>query len=438
MKTNKKILSRNIVWLSGLMTGLSSSVIAADQLSLSAGAGLELHDNAAHLESDEKSDLNRFINADIGYQKTDGNVRADIGYRAERSDFLRDYDEDNTAVNGHGMLKWLIAPRLLDASLSHQISETQSNRRELDVASNRERRSITTAAINGYLHLSAVDSIILTPRFSDIGFEDSTDSDSQRSSMTVAWQHELSQVSSLSLNANYDHVTFDESINDYDSPSVMLLFKAALSRLSYQIGLGATRFERDEGEDFNGSTAQLAIDYVSPEGTQWGGSYLHQLTDSSVGLSTFDFSLNNSSSTDFNSGDSNFEEFDVIKIDRVEAYWKQRLNASNQINADIGYRKEDYKETPQDQDVGYVQLGYLYTINSLWSAGLDARYERTKFVDEPTQKYDTTRVRLNATYRVSRPLEIRFSIGQDKRDADESSDSYTDNVALIGMNYRFF
>lgn len=426
-------MSRNIVWLSGLMTGLSSPLFAADQLSLNAGGGLELHDNAAHLDTDEKSDLRRFINADIGYHKTDGNIRADIGYRAERSDFLRDYDEDNTALDGRGTLKWLIAPRLLDASLSHQISQTQSNRRELDVASNRERRSITTAAINGYLHLSAVDSIVLSPRFSDVSFEDSTDSDSQRSSMTVAWQHELSQVSSLSLNANYDHVTFDESINDYDSPSVMLLFKAALSRLSYQIGLGGTRFDRDEGEDFDGSTAQLAVDYVSPEGTEWGGSYLHQLTDSAVGLSSFEFSLN-----DFDSGDSNFDQFDVIKIDRVEAYWKQRLNASNQINADIGYRKEDYKETPQDQNVGYLQLGYTYTINSLWSAGFDGRYERTKFVDEPTQKYNTTHLRLNATYRVTRPLEIRFSIGQDKRDADESSNSYTDNIALIGMNYRFF
>jgi predicted porin len=85
-----------------------------------------------------------------------------------------------------------------------------------------------------------------------------------------------------------------------------------------------------------------------------------------------------------------------------------------------------------------VQLGYLYTINSSWSAGIDARYERTKFVDEPTEKYNTTRVRLNATYRVSRPLEIRFSVGQDKRDADEPSDSYTDNIALVGVNYRFF
>ena len=433
MKTNKKILSRNIVWLSGLMTGLGSSVFAADQLSLSAGGGLELHDNAAHLDTDEKSDLRRFVNTDIGYQKTDGQIRADIGYRAERSDYLRDYDEDNTAIDGRGMVQWLIAPRLLDASLSHQISQSQRDRRELDVASNRERRSITTAAINGYLHLSPVDSIILSPRFSDVSFEDSTDSDSQRSSMTVAWQHELSQISSLSLNANYDHVTFDESTNDYDSPSVMLLFKSALSRLSYQIGLGRTRFDRDEGKDFSGSTAQLAVDYVSPEGIEWGGSYLHQLTDSSVGLSSFEFSLN-----DFDSGDSNFEQFDVIKIDRAEAYWKQRLNASNQLNANISYRKEDYKETPQDQNVGSVQLGYLYTINSSWSAGIDARYERTKFVDEPTQKYDTTRVRLNATYRVSRPLEIRFSVGQDKRDADEPSDSYTDNIALVGVNYRFF
>lgn len=415
------------------ISGLTQPALAVSDFTLSAGAGLEAHDNAGLTSTNEESDTRRFINTDIGYKKPDGDVTVDLGYSAEYGDYLHNVQSDQTEINGQSALKWQIAPRRFDAVLYHQISQQLTDRRGANVSSNREERSIITAGLDGYLHLSGVDSLALSPRFTDVHFQDSTNSDSKRSSVIGVWDHKTSQTSALDLAATYDHVTFDDSQNDYDSPGVLLSYSAALSHLSYSLGLGANRINRNAAEDVNGSLIKANIEYKGKEGRDWGASYIHQLTDTSIGLSASELTLNN-----FKSNDSNSNQFDIIEEDKVDAYWHDRVSPTSMFSLGAGYLKQDYKDTPRDQDVGYVQAGYQYTINSRWSTGVDGRYERTKFLDDPKEKYDTTRLYLNLTYHPLRPLEIVLSVGQDKRNADTPTLDYTDKVALLGFKYRFF
>lgn len=415
------------------LSGIACPVLATSDLSLSVGAGLESHDNAALSSTDEQSDTKRLINTDIGYKKADGVLNIDMGYSAEYGDYQKDVEGDQTAINGSTSLKWLIAPRQLDAIFNHQISQQLTDRRGLDVKSNREERSVTTAGLDGFVHFSSVDSIVLSPRFTDVRFSESNNSDSQRAAMMTTWDHKISSVSALDLSVNYDHVTFDDSLNDYNLSGAMLSFKTTLSRLSYELGLGANRISRDSGEDVNGSRVNALVDYHGGEGRDWGVSYIHLLTDTSIGMSGVELTSNN-----FSANDSNSNQFDIITEDKLDAYWRDKVSASSQFSLGGGYQKEDYKDTPRDQSVAYGEAGYQYTINSRWSTGIDGRYEHTKFLDDPTDEYNTTRVYLNVTYHPLRPLAIRFAIGQDKRDADTSSNSYTDKVFVVGFQYRVF
>lgn len=414
------------------LSGLAYPVLATSELSLSVGAGLEAHDNTALSNTDEESDTKRLINTAIGYTKTDGAVNVDMGYSAEYGDYQHDVQGDETAISGSTALNWLIAPRQLHAIFNHQISQQLTDRRGLNVESNREQRSVITTGLDGFLHFSAVDSLVLSPRFTDIRFSESDQSDSERAALTTAWNHQISSVSALDLSANYDDVTFDDSVNDYNLSGAMLSFKTTLSRLSYELGLGANRISRDTGDDVDGSRINAFVGYHGDEGHDWGASYIHQLTDTSIGLSGVELR-----SSDFSANDSNSNQFDIITEDKFDVYWRDRVSASSQLSFGAGYQKQDYEDTPRDQSVANVRAGYQYSINSRWSVGVEAGFDHTEFLDEPEEEYDTTRVYLNATYRPSRPLQIRLAIGQDKRDADTDALSYTDNVAMLGLRYQF-
>ncbi len=439
MKNNKHPVKNNIrVSLSTALAGVLAGTVcypasAASDFNFSAGAGFESHDNAALVAHDEESDNKRTVSAELGYTKDDGALDADIGYQLMYSDYVHDTQDDENSINGSTSLKWQIAPRRLEAVAYHQIAQHMTDRRGAEVESNREERSIITGGFNGYLHFSPVDSLILAPRFSDVRFEESDGSDSQRAAVALIWDHRISSVSKLALSAGYDDAKFDEEGNDYTSPSLMLSFQTTLSRLSYQIGLGAKRIERDEGEDVNGSTATIAVDYNGDDGQSWGGSYVRQLTDTSVGLSGMELQLDN-----FTSNDSNFDEFDIIEENKMDAYWQGRFSASSQFSLSIGYRKQDYKNTPRDQNIAHAGGSFQYIVNSRWSVRLDSLFERTEFIEESELEYDTIRTFLSAIYHPTRPLEIRASIGQDKRSADPSASSYTDNVVSIGFSYSIF
>ncbi len=198
------------VVLGMFLSGLAYPVLATSELSLSAGVGLEAHDNAGLTNTNEQSDTKRLINTDIGYQKTDGAVTVNMGYSAEYGDYQHNTQSDETIINGTTALKWVIAPSQLDAIFDHQISQQLTNSRGRDVANNRDERSVITTGLDGFLHFSAVDSLVLSPRFTDVSFRDSNDSDSERGALTTTWDHQISSVSALDLSLNYDHVTFDQ------------------------------------------------------------------------------------------------------------------------------------------------------------------------------------------------------------------------------------
>jgi hypothetical protein len=179
---------------------------------------------------------------------------------------------------------------------------------------------------------------------------------------------------------------------------------------------------------------KVGMDYKGEEGFSGGGLFVHQLTDSSIGLSSLELSNNN-----FQSNDSNFKQPDTIEKDQFDIYLDEQINVVSKLHFGAGYLKENYKETPQDQKVTYAQLGYQYSLNSFWSIGADARFERTNFLDDPNNlRYNITRVDLALTYKPVRHLDVQFSVGRDKRDANETNFSYTDKYVTVGVHYKFF
>jgi hypothetical protein len=407
--------------------------MALDQVSLVGGAALELHDNAP-LIKEEESDLVRVVSAEVGYQRTEEAVVADVDYSLQRRDYLHDTQGDQNTINGNTALTWHIQPRRLDAVFYHQVAQQITNRTGPDVTSNQEERSILTAGFDGFLHFSPVDALVLRPRFSDIQFEESDDSNSQRASLAATWTHVLNSLSGLDLTGNYDRVTFDDSSEDYDGQGLMLGYHSALSRLNYQVGVGYNKIDRDEGKDFSGSSVNMGLDYKGESGFSGGATFIRQLTDSSIGLSGFELSNRN-----FNSNDSNFDEPDTILKNQFDMYVDQRFSAASAVHLGIGYLKEDYKETLQDQNSAYIQLGYSYTLNTFWSVAADVHYERSKFLDDPNDlRYNTTRSTLTVTYKPLRALDVSLGVGQEKRTANVAATEYTDNFAILGAKYRFF
>ena len=415
-----------------LMMGVSAAH-AASELNVTGGARVEYHDNLSRVSDNEDSDVDRIALLDVGYLYDENAVHLDLNYQGEYHDYLHDREEDETALNGRTDLVWQLLPRTLDFVFSHQISQELSDRQGLNVSNNRELRSVTTTGIDWITNFSAVDSVVVSPRFADVRFEESDDSDSQRGSLGAAWQHRLSQVSQLSLAGNYADVKFDDGSHDYTASSLTLGFSTKLSRLSYEVAVGANEFDRDVGDKVDGFMARASLQYDS-DATVWTGALVHELTDSSVGLSGEELIID-----DFVADDGNFDEVDIVERSQLDLGVQHRFNAAHSAGVGIGARDDDYEDTLRDERSYFVSANYLYTLNSYWSLGVDLRVAKTKFLDDPQDlEYDETLYSAKIDYRYSQALTAQFALIREDRDASDSNLSYTDNIAMFSVNYRFF
>ncbi|MFT3929920.1 MAG: hypothetical protein QM709_06445 [Spongiibacteraceae bacterium] len=418
---------------SALTTITAMPLWAAQPVRVDVGAGMEFHSNAALVSEDEESDLVRVARAGIAWADPVGPLSGDINYRADRRDFADDVDEDETAINGNAMLKWDVAPRLLDVIVQHQISRTQTDLSTTNTAGNRERRSVLTGGLDGFLHLSSVDSLIISPRYTEVSFSESTQSDSKRSTGDVIWQHQLDALSKLSVQGGVGRVRFDDSQQDYDSNSAQVAYQTALSRLSYSVSAGVSKFKRDNASDVSGNSLHLSADYRG-QGFNVGGNFVRELTDSSIGLSQNTFTIDN-----FTANDSNFNQVDILQREQLDLYWRQELSAASTLSFSVGGTRDHYKETPRDQDVYYGQIDYRYTVNSFWSLGLLGRAERTRFLDDPQDlEYKSTTYTASVRYRFNPHADAQLSLSRQDRNANLDDRDYTDNVAMIDFTYRFY
>ena len=422
-----------IVMFSTLVAIIQTS-FAEDQFKVDVGASLVAHSNAALQDANKRSDMERIGRADVSYLRSDdGFLKTNIDYAAARRDFLHNAQQDQTSIDGHADLLMHVIPRRLDAVLSHQISQSQTNSLTVNTTNNQERRSIVTAGLDGYAHLSPVDALVLSPRLTDVNFQKSSQSDSRRSLLTLGWQHELSRVSTTALNLTYGKVDFDNSSNDYKSKGIEALYKSRLSRLSYQIGGGFNRVDRDHGRSVDGSSARFAADYAG-DGYSAGGSLVRELTDTSIGLSGLESSVSN-----FSAKDSNFDLPDILLSTRLDVYFRRQFEAATQLSMLVGARRDNYDVTPRDQRSYYVQLGYQYSINRYWAAGANVRFEDVRLLNDINHlHYRETTPEVFVTYRWSQRLDMRMALARQQRHANVAQNVYTDNLATVSANYRFY
>ena len=215
----------------------------------------------------------------------------------------------------------------------------------------------------------------------------------------------------------------------------MLSYSTQLAHLTYTVGGGYNKIERDDAsfDDANGYTAKIAVDYIET-GYSWGGSVVRQLTDSAIGLSGFEMSIAN-----FSASDGNVDEFDIVESTQADLHGSRQVGTSSQINGSVGYVLQDYEETPRDEKTYFAQLGYHYTINTRWSVGLDARYEDSQFTDDPNDLRQKDKI-INATlnHQYSERLTSSVVVGRKERDANVSGREYIDNYVMLNASFRFY
>ena len=432
-----------------LMMGLTSAANALE-LDLGLGARAEYHSNILRTEHDVQSDVERALIVEPGLKQLTGPLTADMQYRATYLDYLHNVETDTTQVEGRSNIQWAMLPERFNWIINHQLTDRLTDTRLPDIAQNRERRSVLTGGFDWILALGKVDSVVVKPRYVDVSFQGGTGADSKREQAELIWDHALSAVSRLQTGADYADVKFDNSADNYKYKALLISYLTELSHLSYRIGGGYNRIERDNGDNFDGYTVRVGADYHADLLT-FGGSIVRQLTDTSIGLSSVELQMPN-----FESSDSNYGQPSIVERTQAEIHADKQLGASSHLGGGLNYSDEDYQppEVRHEKRRGAL-LGYDYAVNSRWSMRLASSYTLTDSDDGgTTTRYRDLETDATLRYAMSQAVDVNFKLANYRRRVDGNGsvvvigggnvpgtpvaiENYTDNFAAIEIMARF-
>jgi predicted porin len=407
------------------------------------GVGVEQSDNALKTNTRERSDTKEYLDLDLGYLRDSDYLSADAQYRAEIANYRNDTTEDASVLTGQSKLAWKLLPGRMQIDVSHDRSEQIRDSRNADIRNNRQLRDIVSAGPTFMARLSPVDQIVLDGRYSQVSYDrgDETavagtnQSDSERTSGGLSWQHQLRKTDLLSASYQYSEVTFDEFTEELTYHQLYGTYAVKLRNSGYTVSLGVNRSERESsGDDSDGFYAQIGWNLQSGE-HRFGVTAINQLTDSGVGLGG-----NGLIGANFSPNDSNFDVVDVVERTSLNLdYGFSGLCERCDVGLRLGYDEQDFDEQPRDQKTtgGSLTLGYKLTPTLKLS--LRGDYSEIEFLQDAgggrTDKRENYGLTLD--WMLSRSLTMRAWITDEQRKSDAALQGYEELFGGVSVSYRF-
>ena len=410
--------------------------VVADSLKVAVYAELESDDNIRKENTNEKSDLKQTVGVDVGLDYQSRAITLGMQYGLTHEEYQQNSYDGKTRLEGFLSAMFSSNPERYSWVFQHQQTIANISSLGANTSDNTEQRSTFTTGPNINLNLSPVDVLTASARYIDTSFDQSGGNDSQRNQAQLSLQHRLNQFNSVGLNASYTDVEAEQRDDGYKQQQLGLTYNSQLKYGQYSLEVGGSKLERNAAnvKDVNGAYGNISYS-ASSAGQSFGASFNHDITDSSIGLS-----LDVDPASDFQSGDTNFNDFDVVTRDRYQLYYT-RTNVDGRINASLtlAHDEEDYEILLQDQKSSSVDVGFNYKLGENLSTFLNVGYEQTEFIDLPQLGEDTQQqITIGLNHSIRNEWRLSYAFHYDERqNNDVATREYTSMGGSFRVNYQF-
>ncbi len=415
------LLSKAFVLL--LAPAFSTATYAID-FGVQVGATYATSDNVNLLTAgNEQSDHVRQLQVNARLDHDSPLYFMDLDYSLIGLDYKDDFQRDNNNISGRGLITWVPIPRRFEWEFMHLRTENTADNRLAPTNNNDETRNVFSTGPNIILALGTADDLVFKPRYTDIDFERSVQSNSERVGGSIEWVRELSGVSQFAIRAGHEEVDYE--IGSEQSFSVLVAeYTANLRAGNYQIRLGYGEAETLTGEDVSGPIGRISASYVL-NGSPLILLYERLFTDTSLG--SFETTLLSDNRYALGSGGAqNFNQIDVLLTENSSiGYSFLNVCSRCELVLSAALNKLDYEIQAIDQDALSFNIGFNYAFTSDFTMGLGAQYLERDFLNTaPLRKDDEYTYGVNFTYAWLRNLQLGFSAGQQERESNVPGNDY--------------
>lgn len=422
--------SGKIRWVVSIGTGFllaATGPAMAATSSLSGGIDNRFTDNARRTSSDEQSDLETRVNLNVGYQSDPGEctsaVNMGLGYGYWHDDAFDSEINTNGTLQGECELAQGLVWQASDT-----LSQVTRDNRQAQTPDNQTRRNVFRTGPRYTLRLTQVDELQFSAAYENTQFEEPEEPDSERVTGSSAYNHSFSDTLQGGLTASAERTELDTG-QELDRESAAVTFNKTWATTRVSGSLGQNRLEsRFGGQEVSsdGLTGTFNLTREINPTSEFTLNANRRLTDqtSTVGIQFGDFNFN-------------LTESAAVEITVVRAGYNARYSNGSSFGAEIFGSRSDYIQTGEREERSGFDLRYSRSVTELLSWFTDFGYQHQSFEDESAED-DLVQLSAGLDYQLSERMDVRSSIGHQRKTSDVATREYDENWIVVSLNYRFF
>jgi hypothetical protein len=391
--------------------------------------GVAETDNVQLLPSGGSTDTTPFQELEFTWHDKRPLFDADIDADLEHVSYIPHYYDDEVIGNFLGQGRVNLLPQLLTWSMSDNFGQGRLNPLAPITPANRENINYFTTGPKLSLPLGPELKLEVTGQYGRVDYQDSP-LDSNRLTGRVAFVHDFSLLSSISLDVVDERVDFEQDLldADYSSQEVFVRYDTGGSRTKLGVDLGYSRIQ-ETGVNTGSYLARISLSRELSAASIIGLSAGHNYSD---GASSF-LQVQTIGGATLNT-QSVVQSEAPFSSDYATLAWNfQYSRTSWGINASY-YQDRYTTDAELNNDLGTIQARISRQISPVIELALTENVTRQSFASEGVNATETN-TGLQLTWHAGRNLSVMFAYFLVKSTADISTDSYTENGLWLSVGY---
>lgn len=340
-------------------------------------------------------------------------------------------------------LNWVVAPQWLTFAVTENSGVEPVDPLANNAPTNMQQTNVFAAGPSLLLHFSDALRGQVDLRYINTTASETKYFDSQRGMGAFRLVRELNATDQLSLNAETEHVDFQQANQvpgqftpDYDSYNLYGRYQSKLAHVQIDASLGWSRYDFGQGiPDQSGSLAQARINWNFTSQSAFGIGVARQFTDASTQLMVDPAQIGtNIDTTSITIGNAIVSP-QVYLEKRIDANYDYR-DARFEFNLAPFYQRLNYVGDPiYNQEGPGLTLNLQYQLTPLLTAGFAAGAERLRYtsLDRSDDSYSYGPV---MTDQLTPHWSWRLNLTHNRRNSTAPGLSYTENLVFFVLSYK--
>ncbi len=436
-------IKRRITAIAAFMAGATAA--HADGFNYGIDAGIGETDNVTLVESNKVSQTMAVADLDFASKEKGSRLDEDITGNFTYLDFLQHAYGSEILGRLNGDVRYALVPESLTWTLQDNWGQTQVNPFGPLVPNNQENVNYLATGPDWHARLGSTAYLDVSARYARADYT-VTPINSNRYSGTIQFGHDLSALSSVSINGSVERALYDDTVinTNYDLTSVFGRYELHGARTDLSVNLGVNKVTAG-GESNSGFSAQLQLTRKLSQAAKLTITAGRELTDAASGFNTLQ-NGNLGNIVNVNSSVNNAPApvtSSIYTSNYLLAVWQYERNRTT-LGFNGRVEKDVYVNQPQ-YDGSRDQLGIdierklTHALSAQVFANVyQTRYDHDQFLANSAGYTDRDGLYgLTLTLREGRGLEIKLRFEHMSRDISSGVENgYQENRIFLTMGYR--